>query len=50
LKIVSDPFTEEFYGFASKKDRVSLMNEVDKILREMKREGKLKEIQNRWTK
>lgn len=50
LKIVGDPFTEEFYGFASKKDRTSLMNEVDRILRDLKRDGKLKEIQDRWTK
>lgn len=50
LKIAGDPFTQEFYGFASKKGRDSLMNEVDRILRDMKRDGQLKEIQDKWTK
>lgn len=50
LKIVGEPFTQEFYGIATKLGNDALMNEVNSILREMKRSGRLDEIINKWTK
>jgi polar amino acid transport system substrate-binding protein len=48
LKIFGEPFTQEFYGIATKKGNNELIDEINKILREMKRDGKLKEIENKW--
>lgn len=48
LKIVGEPFTEEYYGMAAKKENVTLMDEINKILREMKRSGQLEEIKAEW--
>jgi len=48
LKIVGEPFTQEYYGIASHKDNKALIDKIDKILREMKRDGQLKEIWNKW--
>ena len=50
LKIVGEPFTQEFYGIVTKKSNVALMNEIDNILRKMKRSGKLDEIKSKWLK
>jgi polar amino acid transport system substrate-binding protein len=49
LKIVGEPFTQEYYGIATKLERVTLIKEVDIILREMKRDGTLENIKNKWT-
>ncbi|MBD3202826.1 transporter substrate-binding domain-containing protein [Candidatus Woesearchaeota archaeon] len=50
LKLVGEPFTQEFYGIATKLGNNALMEEIDRILRNMKRSGKLKEIKNKWLK
>ena len=47
--IAGDPFTEEFYGIATKIDNVALIAQVDEVLRDMKRTGKLKEITDKYT-
>ena len=48
LKIVGEPFTQEYYGIATNKDNGDLMQEVDRVLREMKRQGGIKRIENNW--
>lgn len=48
LKIVGDPFTEEYYGMATKKENVTFMDEINKIIREMKRSGQLEEIRKEF--
>ncbi len=48
LKLVGEPLTQEFYGIATRLGNNALMDEINKILREMKRSGKLKEIENKW--
>jgi len=48
LKIVGEPLTQEFYGFATQKNNNALIAEVNSILREMKRSGELKELENKW--
>ncbi|MFH0875036.1 MAG: transporter substrate-binding domain-containing protein [archaeon] len=50
LKIVGEPFTQEYYGIATKLGNDALMNEINRVLREMKRTGKMKEIKDRWLK
>ncbi len=44
LKIVGGPFTQQYYGIATKLGNDALMDEINEILREMKRTGRLKEI------
>ncbi len=48
LKIVGDPFTQEYYGIATQLGNDALMKEINSILREMKTSGKLKEIKDKW--
>lgn len=48
LKIVGEPFTQEYYGIATKIGNKELMDEINRILREMKRNGKLNEIKEKW--
>lgn len=50
LKIMGEPFTQEFYGIATKKGNNSLMDEIEKVLREMKRSGKLDGLKDKWLK
>ncbi|MFH1770571.1 MAG: transporter substrate-binding domain-containing protein [archaeon] len=48
LKIVGEPFTQEFYGIVTMKGNTALMNEVNNALRDLKRENMLEVIQDRW--
>ncbi len=48
LKIVGEPFTQEYYGIATKLGNDALMERVNEILREMKRNGKLDELKTKW--
>ena len=50
LKIVGEPFSQEYYGIATKLGNNALMDEINRILRDMKRTGKLDEIKNKWLK
>lgn len=49
LKIVGEPFTEEFYGIPTKKGNDALMDEINNILRDLKLSGKLDDITEKWT-
>ena len=49
LKIVGLPFTQEYYGLATKKGNNSLIDAVNQILRDMKRDGELKAVKDKWT-
>lgn len=44
LKIAGSPFTQEFYGIATKLGNNALVDKIDEILRELKRTGRLEEI------
>lgn len=48
LKIVGEPLNQEFYGIITKLGNKALIDEINKILRELKMSGKLKEINDRW--
>lgn len=52
FKLLPQKYTKEPYAIAFRKDSTSLKLEerVESILESMKREGKLKEIQNKWIK
>ncbi|MFH0869562.1 MAG: transporter substrate-binding domain-containing protein [archaeon] len=50
FKIVGEPFTQEYYGIATKLGNAALMSEIDAVLRNMKRNGRLDEIKSKWTK
>ncbi|MGC9031412.1 MAG: basic amino acid ABC transporter substrate-binding protein [Minisyncoccia bacterium] len=48
FKIVGEPFTQEFYGIAVRKDSTALLNEINKTIRRLKIENRLEEIINKW--
>ncbi|MFH0875031.1 MAG: ABC transporter substrate-binding protein [archaeon] len=50
IKIVGEPFTQEYYGIATKLGNDALMDEINRVVRDMKRSGKLKEIKDKWLK
>ncbi|MFH0875030.1 MAG: ABC transporter substrate-binding protein [archaeon] len=50
LMIAGEPFTQEFYGIATKLGNDALMDEINMALRDMKRTGKLNEIKDKWLK
>ncbi len=50
LKIAGNPITQEFYGMATKLGNNTLMDKINNILREMKRNGQLKQIEDKWLK
>ena len=46
--VKNSPLTEEFYGIGFRKTDAKLLAEVDKILDEMKADGKASEISQKW--
>ncbi len=50
LKMVTNKITEEYYGIATKLGNNALMDEINSILREIKRDGQLKQIEDKWLK
>ncbi len=48
LKIIGEPFTQEFYGVAVKKGEQRLLEEINKTIRRLKRTGELKRIEEKW--
>ncbi len=48
LKLVGDPFTQEFYGIMTNKKNISLMNEINSILRDTQRSGRQNELHKKW--
>ena len=50
LEIIGEPLNQAFYGVITKLGNDALMGEINRILREMKRSGRLKEIIDTWVK
>ncbi|MFA5173148.1 MAG: transporter substrate-binding domain-containing protein [Candidatus Paceibacterota bacterium] len=50
LKIIGDPFTQEYYGIITRLENHLLIEEVNKVLREMKRSGELNQLIEKWIK
>ena len=48
LKIVGEPFTEEFYGIAIRKGQEELKAQIDAALASMREDGTYDEIYNKW--
>lgn len=48
VKIVGKPVNEEYYGVVTKLGNNSLVDEINRILRDMKRDGRLNNIKNKW--
>jgi len=48
LRIIGEPFTQEFYGVAVKKGEEKLLAEINKTIRRLKEEGKLRELEQEW--
>jgi len=48
LKIVGEPFTQEFYGVVLRKEDTVLLGEINKTIRRLKNEGILKELEAKW--
>lgn len=48
IVVENSPLTEEFYGVGFRKTDAKLLAEVDKILDEMKADGKASEISQKW--
>lgn len=46
--VENSPLTEEFYGVGFRKNATELLAEVDRILDEMKADGKASEISQKW--
>ncbi len=49
IKTVGRPLTQSFYGVATNLNSKALMGEIDRVLREMKRSGRLEEIRRQYT-
>lgn len=48
LRMVGEPFTQEYYGIASRLENTALIERANTILREMKRSGELKRLEDAW--
>lgn len=48
LKIVGEPFTDEFYGVASHLDNIDLSNFVNSVISKLKRSNYLSELEDTW--
>jgi polar amino acid transport system substrate-binding protein len=49
IKTVGRPLTQSFYGVATNLKSKALMGEIDRVLREMKRSGRLENIRRQYT-
>ncbi len=50
VKVISFPNTKEYFGFAIAKDNKDLQAQVNKALAEMKKDGELDQIYQKWFK
>lgn len=50
IRIAGNPLTQEYYGIAASLKNTALMEAVDAILRDLKREGVLETIKDKWIK
>ncbi len=48
LKIVGEPFTQEFYGAAVQKGQKALVSQIDKTIRRLRGEGEFKKLEEKW--
>jgi polar amino acid transport system substrate-binding protein len=48
LKIVGEPFTEEFYGIAVNKGNAKILDLINTGLKKVRDAGKLKELDDKW--
>jgi len=48
LRIVGEPFTQEFYGIAVRKEEKVLLGEINKTIRRLKRENIIEEMEKKW--
>jgi polar amino acid transport system substrate-binding protein len=48
IKIAGEPITLEFHGVAVNKEDQALLAEINKVIRNLKETGKLKELQDKW--
>ena len=48
LQIAGEIFTQEFYGIATQKNQLELLLQINKSVRRLKQEGKLKTIEEKW--
>ncbi|MCX7786725.1 MAG: basic amino acid ABC transporter substrate-binding protein [Spirochaetes bacterium] len=48
LKIVGEPFTQEYYGIAVKKGNKKVLDLINVGLKKVKESGKIKELENKW--
>lgn len=48
VKMVGDPFTQEFYGVAVRKTDQVLLTEINKTIRDLKQSGQFKELEQKW--
>jgi len=48
LKIIGEPFTQEFYGIAVRKEDEVLLGGINKTIRRLKQENRLEEIKTKW--
>lgn len=48
LKIVGEPFTQEFYGVVVRKEDKVLLEQINKTIRRLKMEGTLKQLETKW--
>lgn len=48
LKVIGEPFTQEFYGIAVRKEEKVLLGEINKTIRRLKRENIIEEMEKKW--
>lgn len=48
LKIVGEPFTQEFYGIAVRKEDKVLLAEINKTIKKLKKGNKLEDLIKKW--
>lgn len=48
LKVIGEPFTQEFYGMVATKDQAGLLLAVNQTLVELKESGKMETIRRAW--
>ncbi len=48
LKIAGDPFQDDYYGIMTNKENTGLIDEINRILGDLSRENKLKQLKLKW--
>lgn len=48
FKIIGEPFTQEFYGIAVRKDETELLKHINGTIRQLKREGTIEKLIEKW--